>query len=96
MFLNLDLSSYFYNKTINVIVRHVWVCVCLCVLDKHEFKWYPVLMLWAQMFLDDVLSKTSTWHNVSFENMENNLQMSYVPFSLSLKEAISTRSSTYV
>lgn len=53
-------------------------------------------MLWARMFLDDVLSKTSTWHNVSFENVENNLQMSYMPFSLSLKEAISTRSSPYV
>ena len=40
------------------------------------------------MFLDDVLSETPTWHNVTFENVKNNLQMSYVPFSLSLKEAM--------
>lgn len=53
------MSSYLYNKTVNVIVRHVCI-LHVCVLDKHEFKGNPVLMLLAQMFLDDVLSETPT------------------------------------
>lgn len=45
-------------------------------------------MLLVQMFLDDGLSETPTWHNVSFETVKNNLQISYEPFSLCFKEMI--------